>query len=254
MFKDYLLLLLAAHLAGDFYTQNDALAKKKKDSFSWVIVHGLIYLLMFVLFSLLYVSSKTLLFAFLAAFIHFAIDALKFVYERRREKSSQSITAKDKKMIYFIDQALHLVTLSLCAYLFTVLGYTFIMTKSVVQLFETVGLPATSFLPWCFLLLFLHKPVNFSMSWLLAPYRPKDKYADDEREDKQAGRLIGTLERYIMIIFIALGQYAAIGLVLTAKSIARYDRITKEEAFAEYYLLGTLLSTLVTIAVAWVLP
>lgn len=32
---------------------------------------------------------------------------------------------------------------------------------------------------------------------------------------------------------------SAIGLVLTAKSIARYGRISKEKNFAEYYLLGT---------------
>ena len=46
-----------------------------------------------------------------------------------------------------------------------------------------------------------------------------------------------------MLMFIAMDQYAAMGLVLTAKSIARYDKITKDEKFAEYYLLGTLLST-----------
>ena len=46
-----------------------------------------------------------------------------------------------------------------------------------------------------------------------------------------------------MLMFIAMDQYVAMGLVLTAKSIARYDKITKDEKFAEYYLLGTLLST-----------
>lgn len=46
-----------------------------------------------------------------------------------------------------------------------------------------------------------------------------------------------------MLMFISMNQYAAMGLVLTAKSIARYDKITKDEKFAEYYLLGTLIST-----------
>ena len=45
------------------------------------------------------------------------------------------------------------------------------------------------------------------------------------------------------------GQYSAVGLVLTAKSIARYDRISKDQSFAEYYLLGTLLSTICSAAV-----
>ena len=44
-------------------------------------------------------------------------------------------------------------------------------------------------------------------------------------------------------------QYSAVGLVLTAKSIARYDRISKDQSFAEYYLLGTLLSTICAAAV-----
>ena len=47
-----------------------------------------------------------------------------------------------------------------------------------------------------------------------------------------------------------LEQYSAVGLVLTAKSIARYDRITKEQNFAEHYLLGTLLSTIVAVCVS----
>ena len=36
-------------------------------------------------------------------------------------------------------------------------------------------------------------------------------------------------------------------LELTAKSIARYDRIAKDKDFAEYYLLGTLLSTIAVV-------
>ena len=45
-------------------------------------------------------------------------------------------------------------------------------------------------------------------------------------------------------------QISAVGLVLTAKSIARYDRISKDQEFAEYYLLGTLLSTICAVAAA----
>ena len=72
------------------------------------------------------------------------------------------------------------------------------------------------------------------------------------REDRKAEEYIGTVERIIMLIFIYINQYSAIGLVLTAKSIARYERITKEEHFAEYYLLGTLISTLIAIIVSFV--
>lgn len=75
----------------------------------------------------------------------------------------------------------------------------------------------------------------------------------DNKEVNNTGRFIGTLERIIMLIFLSIGQYSAIGLVLTAKSIARYDRISKEKNFAEYYLLGTLISTVVAIVVSFIL-
>jgi len=83
----------------------------------------------------------------------------------------------------------------------------------------------------------------------LAIYKP----ISDKEELNNAGRFIGTIERIIMLIFLSIEQYSAIGLVLTAKPIARYDKISKEKDFAEYYLLGTLLSTLVVIVVSFVL-
>ena len=60
---------------------------------------------------------------------------------------------------------------------------------------------------------------------------------------KKAGRLIGILERLIILTMMFLGQYGAIGLVLAAKSITRFKKINEEIDFAEYYLIGTLFST-----------
>ena len=53
-----------------------------------------------------------------------------------------------------------------------------------------------------------------------------------------------------MFILIYMNQYSATGLVLTAKSIARYNKIANEKDFAEYYLLGTLISLGIVIACA----
>ena len=78
---------------------------------------------------------------------------------------------------------------------------------------------------------------------LLGGYKPKEDENKLFIRDNKVGRKIGTIERFIMLLFILMNQYAAMGLVLTAKSIARYDKIVKEEKFAEYYLLGTLFST-----------
>lgn len=96
-------------------------------------------------------------------------------------------------------------------------------------------------------ILLIHKPANILIANILGTYKPSEDQSVDG--DKKAGRLIGTLERIIMTIFLSIGQYSAVGLVLTAKSIARYDKISKDQVFAEYYLLGTLLSSIVAIIV-----
>ena len=105
----------------------------------------------------------------------------------------------------------------------------------------------TNWLSWGAKILLLHKPMNILIGQILQGYKP---VGVSQKEEKKAGRYIGTLERLIMVVLISLNQYSAVGLVLTAKSIARFDRISKDQSFAEYYLLGTLLSTICAILIA----
>jgi hypothetical protein len=67
-----------------------------------------------------------------------------------------------------------------------------------------------------------------------------------------AGAVIGFLERALTLTFILVGQYTALGLVLTAKSIARHEEL-KDRHFAEYYLIGTLSSVLFAVLVGLLL-
>jgi hypothetical protein len=60
----------------------------------------------------------------------------------------------------------------------------------------------------------------------------------------RSGRRIGVLERLILVAMVALGQWGAIGFILTAKSIARFREL-EDRRFAETYLVGTLTSFLV---------
>lgn len=75
--------------------------------------------------------------------------------------------------------------------------------------------------------------------------------AGDDRGDSGrsgAGRLIGVLERTLTLILILAGQWAAMALLATAKSVARFDDL-KDRRFAEYYLVGTLTSLLVAVVI-----
>jgi hypothetical protein len=65
---------------------------------------------------------------------------------------------------------------------------------------------------------------------------------------KGAGALIGVLERTLTLTFVLAGQYTALALIVTAKSIARFEEL-KDRRFAEYYLIGTLSSILCALLV-----
>ena len=56
-----------------------------------------------------------------------------------------------------------------------------------------------------------------------------------------AGKIIGMLERGIILTLGLLGEFGAISFVFVAKSMARFKQM-EERQFAEYYLIGTLLS------------
>lgn len=261
MFKEYFMLLLLAHIIGDFYVQTDFISRKKKTNFGWVLLHCLFYWVVAMAVSLPVMSLETALFGTLSAAAHLAIDILKYFVGLKAAK--MPATGKTERNIFFADQILHLAAMASVAFLFEAQGNELWVNDGAAEVLSVLGISAKSLLNWAVALFVVHKPVNIAISLLLTPYRPESKNEDLKPEgmkteeakpkDRSAGRFIGTLERLIILFLIYLNQYSAIGLVLTAKSIARYDKITKDPAFSEYYLLGTLLSTLAVIAVSFIL-
>ena len=67
----------------------------------------------------------------------------------------------------------------------------------------------------------------------------------------RVGATIGVLERLLIVTFVLVGAESAIGLVVAAKTIARFRQLDDRD-FAEYYLLGTLASVSVAIVTALV--
>ena len=55
---------------------------------------------------------------------------------------------------------------------------------------------------------------------------------------QNAGKVIGVMERYMTLALILSSQFAAVGLIIAAKSILRFNAPQKNE----YILVGTLLS------------
>ncbi len=62
------------------------------------------------------------------------------------------------------------------------------------------------------------------------------------------GLVIGVLERTLALTLVLTSQYSALGLILAAKAIVRYQALDDRD-FAEYVLIGTLASLLIALFV-----
>ena len=89
------------------------------------------------------------------------------------------------------------------------------------------------------------KPANIFIKTVLRTYSI-DNESKEENSQFKAGSLIGTIERWLILVFVILEQYEAVGFLLAAKSIIRFK--DTETSKTEYVLAGTLISVAVAVA------
>lgn len=65
------------------------------------------------------------------------------------------------------------------------------------------------------------------------------------------GRVIGNLERGLMLLTVAIGAYGALGFLVAAKGLIRIKELEVDRDFAEYFLIGTLASVLIALALGF---
>ena len=116
MFRKYFILLLLVHILGDFYFQTNNMAKKKETSVKWVIAHSLSYWAIAVVILVSLYSTKIFWSGTAIAGIHAVIDIAKHYYL----KNSKGKNLKKERLIFFTDQAAHIITLTGAAYLLIV--------------------------------------------------------------------------------------------------------------------------------------
>jgi hypothetical protein len=214
------ILQFLAHLLSDFIFQPQSWCDKKE---SRVFTRIHLYHAIIVLVTS-YVLSFDLGFwkaALVMTLFHFLIDIVK----------SFLLLKSSIKYLYFIDQLLHLITIIL-----VVLAYNFIF--SIDFLFEMEAKTLAIIAGF----LFCAKPANITIKYLLSAFSVDTPAEDpDNNKDKSlpnAGKLIGITERFLTLALILLRQYEAVGLIIAAKSILRFNATQK----SEYVLIGTLLS------------
>ncbi|WP_303975403.1 DUF3307 domain-containing protein [Streptococcus merionis] len=234
-------LLLICHFLADFHLQSHLVADLKEKAFSYLLRH-----LCHVAWPLAFLGllQPVVWPAVVVIFLsHALLDGLKPLLKRLLNCSD--------KLYFSLDQLVHL-TVSL--------GLALNLSQEGAILATQLG-SWNRILNMILFFLLITKPANIAFRVYFGKYQPAKLVLKSDqvlqKQDKQAtiagaGATIGSLERVVMGICILFGQFASIGLVFTAKSIARYNKISEDPAFAEYYLIGSLFSILTVLLAAWI--
>ena len=212
--------LFLAHLIGDFLLQPTRWVIHKEAN---KIASGYLYLhiaIHFVVTMALFWDLTYWKLALVVAITHYFIDLGKLY---------SNPFFKIKAIPFFIDQLLHVLVLYVCAFNGNVLGQTLSIINSI-----DWGLVTS--------IVFLSFPSAIVMGKLLEGMSSKIEL--DHKSLPNAGKYIGIIERLFVLVFIILGRWEAIGLLITAKSVFRFNDLKERNnrKLTEYILIGTLLS------------
>lgn len=242
------LALLVAHIAGDFVLQTGRMVAAKADlrmgAFSrHVLIHLVLSVATLALFTTVPLwNTPTLLALALLTFGHLALDISKSVLVKLHPSLNGA-------SIYLVDQVLHVVIVAMATLVamqnmppMDALWIWWLERRDVILV--TTLVVATTVFPAGYLIRFLLAP----WSKHLAASHDNNGTSDGSIDGlANAGLYLGWLERALLVAAFAAGSLTAVGLIVGAKSIARFPEF-KTRAFAEYFLMGTLLS----VAFAWI--
>ena len=213
--------LLLAHIIGDFFLQPEKWVKekeKKKLKSPKLYFHIIIHIA--VLFIVLWDVALWAMILIIGG-THLIIDVLKLLIQKK----------KTKRLLFFIDQILHVLALIVIYYLYS--DNTFSI--------ESILTETNLLILVC--LLFLTIPTSIIMKTIFSKWNIS-KLTENNESLKDAGKYIGILERLLVFIFIIVNHWEAVGFLITAKSVFRFGDLkeSKHRKLTEYILIGTLIS------------
>lgn len=236
-------LILLGHIIGDFYVQTDKIAEKKKVLMKYMILHCFIYTIVIGVgfYVLIRDIVGTLVISGIIFLSHLIIDLIKRKYDRK--------VTKYEYINFLIDQTIHIVALFLISliskelFCFPISG-NLMMNNLNMKMYIVVTL--AFFVCWKPAAIFISLVFKIIPETIEQSNQKEGTNKKIEIEGVKIGSWIGILEREIILILGLMGQFGAIGFVLTAKSLARFKQL-ENKSFAEKYLVGTLLSAFTAI-------
>ena len=225
----FAVLLVSGHLVGEFLVQTRAVAEGKR-RIGPLLIHG----------AGLYVSHWLLLYPFWSGRLAVGLAVLTaahLVVDVVRAFRPRTLG------VFAADQLLHLIALRLFVTWYdpaTGFALRENLTIGEMRTFTTIALLAGA--------VGLNlRGGDMIVRLLLGRFAAMKARLDDAGDElARTGALIGMLERLLLFVMALLGQWGAVGFILTAKSVARFDKLKRQD-FADYYLIGTLASLLVAV-------
>jgi len=214
--------LLLAHILGDFVLQPYNWVKdkeEKKHRSIYLYLHAMVHAV--TLLVVLGFDKKYWLGVVIIVSTHLIIDWIKVSIESKAYS----------RWLFAVDQLAHLTVIAFVVHWYE--PYTLPL--------EPLGHPKLLLLVTAILSVTLVSSVI--MKIIMQPWELE---LQNEPSDslKNAGHYIGMLERLFVFGFILLQQWQAIGFLFAAKSVFRFNDLSKakDRKLTEYILIGTLLS------------
>jgi len=229
-----LLQLVLAHVLTDFVFQNNNMVQHKRThkEKSWILyVHSL---LAGVLTYVVLQEWTRFLVPIVIVITHFIIDLWK-LYK-----------VQDNLKYFIIDQLLHFGIL-IIAWLYLIQGF-----YSVLPTIETF-FSSTKQLAILIGYLLVIFPVGFIIGKSTERWQQEIAAEGEQNSLKKAGRYIGIFERILVLTFILINNFSAIGFLIGAKSILRFSDSKGARKQTEYVLIGTLMSFAICIIIGLVI-
>ncbi|MCA0398501.1 MAG: DUF3307 domain-containing protein [Bacteroidetes bacterium] len=220
--------LVLAHLTSDFLLQSK----------SWVDDRNARH---FVSPKLYFHGLVTGLLAFLAmGFQHWQLAAFILVTHTLIDGLKSYLPPKTA--YFLLDQGLHLLVIAGCWY------WLYGDLQMIATLRDYLA-QTPAFWKTLTAFVFLTSPTGILIGQLTRQWRDKINSSASETESlANAGKWIGFAERSIILVFVLHSQFSAIGLLVAAKGIIRFNEKDRQEIKTEYLVVGTLLSISMAVA------
>jgi hypothetical protein len=252
-----LIQLLLAHMLTDFVFQNQKMVKSKnsdglRSPYFWIhsVLSGAItYMIL--------MQWTNWLIPMFITITHGAIDYWKVQQGKKLKKFNETrnndLNKKSGTTQFFLDQLLHIIVIIL-AWLYLIRGF-----KEVVP-FVVMLVTEKEYITIITAIVLIVWPVGIAIGKITEPFRKELNGNQHESFNamnpqtdslSKAGTYIGIFERILVLIFVLIGQYAAIGFLIAAKSVLRISKDGEADARkkTEYVLIGTLISFTIAILI-----